>query len=119
MEPVDYERLARDVRSIRERVAAVRAGAESPDGLISAVVGGSGELLELRLDPRIYRTADAAGLSADIVGTVRLAAGRARAECLVLAWSTVPTGPGAEPTDAGFDPVLRELDQRITGGGGR
>jgi len=45
----------------------------SPDGLIKAVVGPRGHLLELELDPRVYRNPNSKALSATIVSTVRAA----------------------------------------------
>lgn len=43
----------------------------SDDGLIKAVVGPRGQLLELDLDPRIFRKPDSKALSAAILATVR------------------------------------------------
>ena len=45
----------------------------SDDRLIKAVVGPRGQLLDLELDPRLFRRPDSAALSAAIVATVRIA----------------------------------------------
>ena len=81
----EYERMARDVRSLRARLGEIRAGAESDDGLITAVAGGSGQLLELRLDPRIYRAPDSAGLARAITDTIHEAVRRAQREGQAIA----------------------------------
>lgn len=80
-------RLGLDFRAWRERLLALRdhldtvtASADSADGLITATVGGRGELRELWLHPRIYRMSDSARLAAEITGTVRAAVAEVRAQ---------------------------------------
>lgn len=108
----EYERMAEDVRSMRARLGEIRAAAESADGLISAVVGGSGELLELRLDPRIYRTTDSAALARAITDTLHRAGQCARDQGLAIAARFLPDD--TDCADLTFDPVLCALD-RVTG----
>lgn len=107
----EYERMAEDIRSMQARLGDIRAGARSGDGLISAVVGGSGELLELRLDPRIYRAPDSAGLARAITDTIHLAARRAHDQGLAIAARFLPDG--TESADLTFGLALTELD-RVT-----
>src|SRR5262249_28327621 len=45
----------------------------SPDRTIKAVVGPRGQLLELEIDPRVFRKPNSKALAALIVSTVRLA----------------------------------------------
>jgi hypothetical protein len=59
----EYRLLAVQVRSLQEGVDRISATACSPDGPITAVVGGRGQLLDLTLDPRIYRDQDATALA--------------------------------------------------------
>jgi DNA-binding protein YbaB len=99
----EYARLAEQVRAVRDGVEEVRATGYSDDGLVTAVVGGRGELLELELDPRIYRDRDAAALATKIVAAIHEAAADAdqqAAELLV---------PGRDDADARFDPALNML----------
>lgn len=107
----EYERLAADVRSLRARLGEIRAEAESDDGLITAVVGGSGQLLELRLDPRVYRAPDSAGLARAITETVNLAARRAQRQGEAIAAGL--SADDSESVDPVFDPLLTALDRVV------
>lgn len=107
----EYERMAEDVRSLRARLGEIRAEAESDDGLITAVAGGSGQLLELRLDPRVYRAPDSAGLARAIADTIQLAARRAQREGAAVAAGLLPDD--AESADPVFDPLLTALDRAV------
>ncbi|GAA3398979.1 YbaB/EbfC family nucleoid-associated protein [Cryptosporangium minutisporangium] len=62
----DAERAQRDALRLT-------GTAWSKDGLVKAVVGPRGHLLELELDPRVYRTPNSHALSATILATVRAA----------------------------------------------
>lgn len=53
---VDYAGFRRYVRTLRDRTLDLRETAESDDGLVTAAVGGRGELLDLTLDERVQRT---------------------------------------------------------------
>jgi DNA-binding protein YbaB len=108
----EYERLAEDVRTLQKRLADVRATAESDDGLVVATVGGAGELLELWLDPRVYRAPDSAALARTITGTIGEAVERSREEGVALAAAFLPPGATAGTTDLRFGPYLHELDRQ-------
>jgi hypothetical protein len=86
MDPLaDSGRLAASLETVRERLRDIRATEYSPDGLITAVVGGRGDLLELELHPRIFREQNATALAASIMDTVRSAAAAAEREAARLA----------------------------------
>jgi len=104
----EYERIAEQVRAVKDAIDEVRGTGYSDDGLVTAVVGGRGELLELELDPRIYRERNAAELAARIVATVREAAAEAERETVKLAGKLAP-GKRRDGTDTVFDPALRLL----------
>ena len=72
--------LASALREIRDALTEIRAIADSPDGLIRATTDGHGRLLELELDPRIYRAGDSQALTTAITATVHAAAEAAEAE---------------------------------------
>jgi len=112
-----HRQLAGDIRSTQRRMAEIRATADSGDGLISVTVGGAGELLELWLDPRIYRTTDSAALARDITGTIHRAVERAEEEGIAIVASLLPADATPGTTDLRFDPLLHELDRRTRGGG--
>lgn len=107
----EYGRMAADVRSLRARLGEIRADAESGDGLITAVAGGSGRLLELRLDPRIYRTADSAALAKAITDTIHRAVRRAQQEGEAIAAGFL--SDETESADLTFDPLLTALDRVV------
>ncbi len=92
----DYEILRQDLITLREGIKEVREAATSPDGLVTATVGSRGELLDLSLDPRIYRTTDSAALAETIKATVKAAAGAASAQMIELARPFLPA-----PTSGG------------------
>lgn len=57
----------------RQQMLEVTGTAWSDDRLIKAVVGPRGQLIDLDIDPRVYRTPNSKALSASIVSTVRAA----------------------------------------------
>ncbi|MCK2242829.1 MULTISPECIES: YbaB/EbfC family nucleoid-associated protein [unclassified Crossiella] len=79
----DLREWRRVLLALRELADTVTGAADSADGLITATVSARGELLDLWLDQRIYRTSDSARLAVQITGTVREAARRARARVAV------------------------------------
>ncbi|KOX13900.1 hypothetical protein ADK67_43195 [Saccharothrix sp. NRRL B-16348] len=111
MNPVDYASIADEVKTIQRALAEVRATAESDDGLVSAVVGGRGEVIRLDLDPRIYRTADSAALATTITATIHRAVARAQAEVFTLVRRYLPADATPATTDLDFDPFLTSLDR--------
>lgn len=112
----EYGQLAGHIRSTQQRMAEIRATAESDDGLIGVTVGGSGELIELWLDPRIYRAPDSAALAQDITDTFRRAVTQSQEEVIAIVASFLPDGATPENTDLRFDPLLHELDRKLGGG---
>lgn len=112
---LDLERFRDGLLEVRRKLADVRATAESDDGLVEVTVGGRGELLELALDPRVYRNTDARALADDILATVRRAAGKARDQVYALTRDSLPPHTDPARVDLEFDPALRRLDlQRMT-----
>jgi DNA-binding protein YbaB len=84
--------LAERLQTMRGQLRDIRATEYSPDGLITAVVGGRGELLELELDPRVLREQNASALAKSIMDTVRAAAAAAGRESVRLAESVLGNG---------------------------
>ncbi|OXM57333.1 hypothetical protein CFP71_08620 [Amycolatopsis thailandensis] len=111
----DYERLTEEVRTLQTRMAEIRATADSDDGLISATVGGGGELIELWLDPRVYRTQDSGALAESITETIRQAARISQEEGLTIAASLLPPESTPDDTDLRFGPLLHRIDRRDGG----
>lgn len=67
---IDCPRMRANLLAIRDALADITETAHSNDGLVSATLGGRGELLEVRIQPRAFRTIDSAALAADIATTI-------------------------------------------------
>jgi DNA-binding protein YbaB len=78
-EGIDWRLWRGRLVALRDKIGAATARAESDDGLISATVGGRGELLALTLDPRVFRVTDSRLLAERITRTVRGAVDQVRA----------------------------------------
>ncbi|MCC8246415.1 YbaB/EbfC family nucleoid-associated protein [Saccharothrix luteola] len=76
---LDLQAWRRTLLALREHVRTTTATAHSDDGLVTATAGGLGQLLDLRLHPRVHRTTDSRLLAARITETARAAADQARA----------------------------------------
>ncbi|MGC7095104.1 YbaB/EbfC family nucleoid-associated protein [Amycolatopsis lurida] len=111
----DYERLHDDLLDIRRRIADIEATADSSDGLISATVAGRGELSELCLDPRIYRTTDSKALAAAIMDTIKDAVEQSQRQLFEITREYLPPGAKFETTDVHTDPFMHQLDKEIEG----
>lgn len=83
-EPVRFERLADEIRTIQRELAEVVEVAESDDGLIVATVNARGDLTELEVDPRVFRQPDSKALSEAITGVYRSARAAADARAFDL-----------------------------------
>ncbi|MBN6040394.1 YbaB/EbfC family nucleoid-associated protein [Amycolatopsis sp. 195334CR] len=107
----DYARL----HDISRRIADIEATADSSDGLVSATVVGRGELSELHLDPRLYRTMDSTALAASIVDTIKDAVEQSRRQLFEITRDYLPPGAKFETTDVHTDAFMHQLDQEIEG----
>jgi len=72
--PSDYEQryaqLQEELLALQKSIQEIAETAYSADRTVAATVGARGELRELQLDPRIYRTTDAKALAATIKQTI-------------------------------------------------
>jgi DNA-binding protein YbaB len=107
---IDHARLRSDLLTLRDRLAEVRETAESDDGLITVTLGAKNELLDLRIDPRVFRTPDSAALADSIARTARRAAEQVHRRLYALTRSTV-SDPDPDTADPWFDPVLAGVDR--------
>lgn len=97
-EPVRFERLAEEIRGIQRELAEVVEVAESDDGLIAVTVNARGDLLDLALDPRLYREPDSRALSEAIARTYQAARAAADARAFELTMRQLDlTGSGTGP----------------------
>ncbi|NUT95186.1 MAG: YbaB/EbfC family nucleoid-associated protein [Saccharothrix sp.] len=106
----DLEGLAEGIRAFRDRLATVRATAHSRDGLVTATTSGRGELLDLVIDPRVYRHPDSVGLAESVTDAVHRATEQAQREAFALARPFLPPDARPAETDVDFDPALHQFD---------
>jgi DNA-binding protein YbaB len=108
----DYEKLAADLRNARRSVDDLTGTAESADGLVAATVGATGEVIDLSLSPRIYRSTDSTALADLILATID-AAGNEASKKAFAALSPF-LSPEADPatSDLALDPILHQLHLR-------
>lgn len=80
----------------------MRVTVSSPDRLVTVEVGASGKVVDLTLDPRIYRTSDSAALAATIKALIEQAQDQAEQKEAAIRRKVLPE---AEQTGSavGFD----------------
>lgn len=115
MRKARYENLRDDLAEVGRRIEEVEETADSPDGLISATVVRRGELVELYLDPRIYRTTDSKALAESIVDTIGKAVRQAQEKIFDITRDYLPPKAKFEDTDIHTGPFLHQLDKKIEG----
>jgi DNA-binding protein YbaB len=106
----EYNRLAEQVKAMRDGIDEVRGTGYSDDGLVTAVVGGRGELVDLELDPRIFRDRNATELAAKVLAAVREATEDVQREAIRFTEKIVPRNKRGDDFDPAFDPALRVIE---------
>jgi DNA-binding protein YbaB len=86
----DLRTALRDVDRVQREMLSVTGTAWSDDGLVKAVVGPRGHLLELEIDPRVYRVPNSKALSTTILKTVRAATDDAMEQSQQILAASVP-----------------------------
>lgn len=104
------EDLEREAHRIRRSVSGTTGTAQSSDQLIEATVGVYGELVDLVIDPRIYRTQDTDGLAEQIRTAVNKARQAAQNDVQRDLARYLPKDPG-DSSDLAFQPFLRLFGQ--------
>jgi DNA-binding protein YbaB len=69
----DLHRARNNLAASQQRILKIKGEASSDDRLIKAVVGPRGQLIDLEIDPRVFRNPDSKALAASILATVRAA----------------------------------------------
>ena len=107
-----YQRLRSGMDDLQQRLSAMQVSAESPDGLVRATVGPRGQLIDLRLDRRVYRDMDAEQLARTIVSTTQDAVAKTTAQVEELMAGYLPPESGSMQflRDNNFGNLLRRQD---------
>jgi DNA-binding protein YbaB len=92
----DFERMSELGSAVYGGLEKVRVTTDSADGLVTVVVGGRGEVLELELDPRIYHAQDARALAAKILETIQAACEEAAHESVKVLDDVARKGPARQ-----------------------
>jgi DNA-binding protein YbaB len=87
----DLRKAMREAEQTQRRMLSVTGTAWSEDRLIKATVGPRGHLIELDIDPRIYRKPNSVALAASIVDTVRVATEEVIAKTQKILADTIPS----------------------------
>jgi DNA-binding protein YbaB len=69
----DLQQTIENAAQTRQQIMEITGTAWSEDRMIKVVVGPRGQLIELEIDPRVYRTPNSKALAASIMSTVRAA----------------------------------------------
>lgn len=82
--------MTSSIPETQKKMLSVTGTATSPDGLITVTVGPRGQLVDLEIDPKIYRRPDSALLAQNILKTVRDAVEQVQAETSKLVGELLP-----------------------------
>lgn len=105
-----YESLRADLVEVHENMRELSETAYSADGLVAATVDAQGQLTELQLDPRAFRTSDATTLAETITATVRQAVAEVTTRMVELADPLMPAGHHLEiGAGLSFDPLVNQV----------
>src|SRR5688500_13459681 len=92
----DLGRTLDNVQKTRQEALEITGEAWSDDRLIRAVVGPRGQLVDLEINPRIYRNPNSSALSATILATVKAAVDDANRKTRELLQRAMPAGRDLE-----------------------
>jgi len=108
-----YQRLRSGLDELQQELAEMRVSADSDDGLITVTVDPRGQLVDLRLDRRVYREMTPEQLSRAIVETTGGPPARTTERVTALMADYLPADSGAMRfvRDSNFSSLLRRQDQ--------
>lgn len=88
----ELQQAAEDIPKTQERMMSITGVAWSDDRLVKVVAGPRGQLVDLEIDPRVFRKPDAAELSAKILATSAAAISRVTEQVREIMDEAVPPG---------------------------
>jgi DNA-binding protein YbaB len=90
----DLQQTIENAAQTRQQIMEITGTAWSDDRMIKAVVGPRGQLIELEIDPRVYRTPNSKALAASIISTVRAAVEDANKQTKEIVEKVMPKDRG-------------------------
>jgi DNA-binding protein YbaB len=112
----DLQRARQNMGEAHRKMLAVRGEARSKDRLIRVVVGPRGQLVDLELDPRVFRNPDSKALAAAIMATVHDAIEDSQRQTRDLRDELLPKDLRAVAEGASSGPDLFEVHDADLGG---
>jgi len=108
-----FTRMTEQAPALHAQARAVQVTRSSDDGLVTVTVGARGELVQLDIDPRVYRRPDSRALADAIVTTVRRAAQEAQERVLEIFAPIVPREQLKAQLDGDLDAVAEHLEAQL------
>ncbi|WP_307794526.1 YbaB/EbfC family nucleoid-associated protein [Winogradskya humida] len=107
-----YQRLRSGMDELQRNLSSLRATVRSDDGFVEATVGPRGQLIDLKLDPGVYRELEPDELADEIIAVTAAAATKAAIEVQRLMAGLIPSesGPMRFLSDNDFGSLLRRQD---------
>jgi len=112
----EIRRMTRDADSVQKKMLNATATVQSDDGLITVTVGPRGQLIDLQIDPRIYRRPDAGLLAHTILETTRRAVEQVSEEVNNVYSQFLPDGFAPDKLTSGLGlpkDFLRQADADV------
>ncbi|MGI5237761.1 YbaB/EbfC family nucleoid-associated protein [Dactylosporangium sp. CA-139066] len=86
----DLKRAIGGLDETQKRISRITGTGYSPDRMVKAVVGPRGQLVDLEIDPRVFRNPDARGLADAILIAARNAVNDANGKTTTIVDEAVP-----------------------------
>jgi DNA-binding protein YbaB len=107
----ELRRTMGSVSETHKTMARITAVAWSDDRLVKATVGPRGQLVDLEIDPRVYRNPNSKALAATILATVRKASDEAMAKTQEVVQAAMPKDLGVGKTgNVSMNELMRSHD---------
>ena len=114
----EFQRLRAGADELQQKIKAVSVTARSDDKYVTVTVNARGELMELELDPRIYRRPDSKALADTITATLRRASAEAADRVAELCKPLLPESEVRAHLNQDIDGMFRRIDSATLPEGG-
>ncbi len=110
-----YERVRDGLAQLQQRMKALQVTAASTNDLVQATVDARGQLVRLKLQPRVMRELDHEELERVILATVRTATAQATDQVAELMTELSPAGSSAAAyiRSGDYNDLLRRTDEVV------
>lgn len=114
----EFQRLRAGADELQQKIKAVSVTVRSDDNYVTVTVNARGELLDLDLDPRIYRRPDSKALAETIASTIRRASAEAADQVAELCKPLLPEAEVRAHLSQDIDGMFRRIDTATLPEGG-